>query len=220
MKLEDLLKGSVIPTKIEPPIVQEDPPKVEIPDYLLNDPQVVGYPDLEMQNQIYGMVSDVIYHSIYTNDNLRTEPYSVKDFGAGRGDFSKWLVVNDDQYTGYEINRLLVEAGKVKYDGINLVEKDFFQSNLKTDFTICVGTLNSMPTNDKWKLFRDVMQKALETTTNKIIFVLANRFDVEGYNDFPLTELVQHLPTNPFELNYTFLEDIYMLVVHVDEFNQ
>lgn len=217
MKLEDLLKGSVEPTKIEQSIVQEEPPKVEIPDYLLNDPQVVGYPDLEMQEQIYRMVAGTIYNS-EDDTKSRTELLSVKDFGAGRGDIIGWL--DGFNYAGYETNRLLVEAGKVKYDGINLVEKDFFQSNLKTDFTICVGTLNSMPTNDKWKLFREVMQKALETTTDKIIFVLANRFDVEGYNDYPLLELVQHLPTNPFELNYTFLEDIYMLVVHVDEFNQ
>lgn len=216
MKLEDLLKGSVEPTKS--PIIEEVP-VAGIPDYILNDPQVVGYPDLEMQNQIYGMITRAIYNS--TDDvELRTGPYSVKDFGAGRGDIKNWLIPDDIVYTGYETNRLLVEAGKVKYDGINLVEQDFLRSTLKTDFTICVGTLNSMPTNDKWALFREVMQKALETTTNKIIFVLANRFDVEGYNDFPLTELVQHLPTNPFELNYTFLEDIYMLVVHVDEFNQ
>lgn len=215
MKLEDLLKGSVEPTKL--PIIEEIP-VAGIPDYILNDPQVVGYPDLEMQEQIYGLVSDVIYDSIVRDGKMRTEPASVKDFGAGRGDIIKWLIPTDVLYKGYETNKLLVETGKVKHDGINLVEMDFMQSTLKTDFTICVGTLNSMPTNAKWKLFREVMQKALETTTDKIIFVLANRFDVDGYNDFPLTELVQHLPNNPFVIDYTVFEDIYMLVVHVDEF--
>jgi hypothetical protein len=64
------------------------------------------------------------------------------------------------------------------------------------------------------------MQKALETTEKAIIFVLSNKFDVEGFNDFPFKELFDHLPNNPFTIDCTKFEDIYMLIVHVDDFKQ
>lgn len=195
----------------------------QIPDYILNDPQQVGYPDKEMQDEIYGWVYDSVNKLADPDTRFRS---TITDFGAGRGDISHWFSGGDAfKYTGFETNPILVQAGNQKYKeskyiDFTLIQQDFFDSNIKSDFTICVGTLNSIPTENKWGLFRRTMQKALETTEKAIIFVLSNKFDVEGFNDFPFKELFDHLPNNPFTIDCTKFEDIYMLVIYVDDFKQ
>jgi hypothetical protein len=109
MKLEDLFKktentqtGPIFtPTStggsrimIAPPgtgtskIVEVETKPFEIPDYILNDPQQVGYPDKEMQDEIYGWVMEWLSFQPHTS-----LPYIVKDYGAGRTNIPhKWCM--------------------------------------------------------------------------------------------------------------------------------
>ena len=204
MKLEDLL-----PNK---PIAVES----QFPDYLINDPQIVGYPDLDMQRQIYEWVGNKLYETDLHNP-------TIKDFGAGRGDFWKAFYRSNDIYYGYEILPNLVECGKYKYkDAIDfhLYCKDFMTEPLMvSNFTVCIGTLNSIPTSNPWQLFEDTLRRAMETTTDKIIFVL-NDNNEHGFNSFPISQLQRHLPMGnlPLEINMELFEDIYMLTLHVGGF--
>ena len=203
MKLEDLLpnKKTAVAT--------------EFPDYLLNDPEIVGYPDREMQMEVYRWV----WSELYKNN---ADNYVLKDFGAGRGD----LYTKSDYgliYHGYEILPNLVDVGKFKYrdsTDFYLHCKDFITEPLVvSDFTVCIGTLNSIPTSTPWQLFQTTLQRALETTTQKIIFVL-NDYNEHGFNSFPISQLQRYLPDPklPFDINMEKYEDIYMLTLHVGGF--
>jgi len=186
--------------------------QLQLPDYLMNDPEVVGYPDLEMQKQIYDWVLKGLPYS----------NYSIKDFGAGRGDFYRSLPYSKDvQYFGFETKGSLISVGKQKSPDINLIHGDFFNSNIVTDYTICIGTLNEIHGFDKWEYFNKTLNHAISTTKTAVIFILARNMDGnEWFLDYPFEELFLHLPKDVrFTLDYTLLEDIYKLTVHIGSYN-
>ena len=76
--------------------------QIEIPDYLVNDPELVGYPDLEMQEKIYNWAIQ------YLNFSEKT----VLDVGAGRGDlFNVLNQFNLKSYIGIEERQALCYVG-------------------------------------------------------------------------------------------------------------
>jgi hypothetical protein len=188
-----------------------------IPDYLINDPEVVGYPDLEMQKGLYEWVLR----------DLPVSGYSIKDIGAGRGDFYGYMneqaikASPSPRYTGFETKDSLVAAGRRKYENIELVQSDFLDSDLVTDYTICIGTLNESHGNDKWEYFNKTLKHCLDTTKVAIIFVLsADMGGFDGFLDYPLTEIISHIPKGlRFNIDYTKFEDIYKLTVHIGGYN-
>lgn len=196
---------------VESPIVSN----LEIPDYLLNDPEIVGYPDKEMQDEIYSWVSQ----------SIPWGEYSIKDLGAGRGDFYGHLLSERDNvipnYIGFEQKQSLVMAGKSKYNNIKLVNTDFFTSENETHYTVCIGTLNEDHSFDKWKYFNKTLNYALNSTKVAIIFVLSSNMEgIVGFLDYPIPELVSRLPKElRFSIDYSKLEDIYKLTVHIGSYN-
>ena len=198
-------------------IVPERP--IEIPDYLLNDPEIVGYPDLEMQEEIYEWVKE----------SLPIHNYSVKDFGCGRGDIFNVLTKNlfDDvvgvEYFGIDNRISMIESGESKYLHLqcHFINNDFLEVDLQTDYTLIVGTLNDKHIYDKWDYFNRTLNHALLNTKEAIIFVLsANNDEVDSQLDYPLHELFQKLSTNlPIKIDYSRFKDIYKLTVHIGSFN-
>lgn len=209
MKLEDLLKKDeeVVPTTT----------KEILPNYLINDPQVVGYPDLGMQEEIYNWVKE----------SLPIHNYSIKDFGCGRGDIYPILLKNlfDDsvgiQYFGIDSRKSMIESGTTKYPGIQLIYDDFLEIDLQTDYTICIGTLNDRHIYDKWNYFNKTLNHALSNTNSAIIFVLSASNDgFEESLEYPLSELFENLSSDfPIKVDYTKFKDIYKLTVYIDSFN-
>jgi hypothetical protein len=187
-----------------------------MPEYLLNDPEVVGYPSIELQDFIYKWVAE---------DLPLAGDYSIKDYGAGRGDFLAHLrtrgVLPFPTYYGFEKKESLVLAGKQKHTYLTLVQQDFLSSDIVTDYTICIGTLNEDHGEDKWEYFNKTLNHAVKTTNKAIILVLASNMDnLEGFLDYPLQELFQNLPKDVrFTIDYTRLEDIYKLTVHIGGYN-
>lgn len=194
------------------------------PDYLLNDPEIVGYPDRVTQHQIYDWVKAKLPYNYF----------SIKDLGCGRGDFGNWLDVsfehpsdNDpDQspeinYIGIDNNPNLIQVGQKKYPELKLINSDFNDVSIQTDFTVCIGTLNDEHDLDKWMMFNKTLNHALNNTKTAILFVLqANCYGIEGHLDYPLHELVQNLSEGiRFEIDYSKLEDIYLLTVHIGGYN-
>lgn len=233
MKLEDLLKPQIqeefIPKEkvsnfLTSEILPEDNvldgalpidsvnDQLQLPDYLMNDPEVVGYPDLEMQTRIY-------YWVIQDFPNFLLK-FSVKDFGAGRGDFYSKLP-EDINYFGFETKGSLISTGKLKYPNINLIHGDFFNSNIVTDYTVCIGTLNENHGLDKWEYFNKTLNHAISTTKRAVIFILARNMDGnDSFLDYPFDELFLHLPKDVrFTIDYTLLEDIYKLTVHIGSYD-
>lgn len=185
---------------------------IEFPEYLLNDPEIVGYPDKEFQDQIY----DWVLSKIPNNE-------SILDFGCGRGDIN-WSRIYDEEgevspYYGIDSNEILINVGRKKYELEDLYLEcgDFMQTELKKDWSICVGTLNEDRGKDKWSYFNQVLSKMISCSNKGCILVLSRNSDnMEGFLDYPFEELFTHLPSNlAFEIDYSRLVDIYTLVVHI-----
>ena len=196
------------------------PETIELfPDYLLNDPEIVGYPDLDTQEEIYDWVENYLPYS----------SYSIKDLGCGRGDFYAYL--NRDRYDG-ERNKLIdyvgmdsnpnmVNIAKQKYPNIQVLHNDFLDISIDTDYSVIIGTLNEDNGNDKWDNFNKTLIHCLSNTKKKIIFVLqANSYGFQGSVDYPIHELVERLDPNlKFIIDNSKLEDIYVLIVHIADLN-
>ena len=200
----------------DPPIRSGDAGSIinELPGYLLNDPEIVGYPNLEFQELIYNWVgSKIPVH----------QDVSIKDLGCGRGDFYGWLQDqgSNARYLGIDLNPNLCEVAKVKYPKINIIADDFLNCEIQSDYTISIGTLNEDNGNDKWDNFNKTLNYAINTTKRSILFVLSRNSDnLEGFNDFPFNELFNNLPQDVlFEIDYSKLEEIYLLTVHIGGYN-
>ena len=215
MILEQLLNQATQPTPPQPQTVTEfsepeEPVQESFPEYLLIDPQIVGYPDLEMQKDIYTWVAS----------GLPFDSYSLKDLGAGRGDFYRHLDALGKakyvDYHGIESNPNLVNVGRTKYDGINLINNNYLDFDLTTDYTILIGTLNEDNGEDKWERFKKTIEYCMKSTSTASILILASDMDgFDGFCDYPIGEVVKILGSGiRFNIDYSEFKDIYKLTVH------
>lgn len=222
MRLEDLLNKPLEPQTVKPDITEfiveieekiEKQPEFVLPEYLINDPEVVGYPDIDLQEAIYAWVLS----------DLPMGGFTVKDMGAGRGDFYGYSKnkLGSVSYTGFETKKTLTTVGLEKYKDIILLQDDFFNYDMETDYTICIGTLNEDNGIDKWEYFNKTLIHCQKTTKKAIIFILsANMGGLQGFFDYPLHEILSHIPTDiRFTVDYTKLEDIYKLTIHIGGYN-
>lgn len=190
-----------------------------LPDYLINDPEIVGYPNLEFQEQIYNWVKG----------SLPTWGYTIKDLGCGRGDFfghiskrESWEEkFKDIHYFGIELNPNLCAVAKQKYPEINVLNNDYFDTDIQTDYTVCIGTLGDNLGQDKWYNFNKTLNWAINNTKIAVIFILQKDcYGNDAFFDYPFGELFENLDPNlKFNLDYSEMEDIYKLTVHIGGFN-
>jgi len=190
-----------------------------LPTYLLSDPEIVGYPNLEFQEQIYDWVKG----------SLPTQGYTIKDLGCGRGDFFGHISKREEweekfkniHYFGIELNPNLCDVGKQKYPEINILNNDYFEVDIKTDYTVCIGTLGDNLGQNKWENFNKTLNWAISNTKTAVIFILQRDcYQNPAYFDYPFTELFENIDPNvKFVLDYSEMEDIYKLTVHIDGFN-
>lgn len=219
MKLEDYLNEPKLIPYPEPNVLEEELQNridlehetfteelaiVGFPPYLIDDPEAVGYPSDEFQQEIYDWVLEYV-----PSFTIKT----VKDFGCGRGDFGKNFFPN--YYTGIDLNKIIVDTGRQKYPLFNLIHDDYLKCTLETDYTVCIGTLNSFNGIEKWEWFERTLKVALDTTNEAIVFILSKNTEVDGYLDYPVAQIIGRVPTElPFKIDYTKFEDIYALVVY------
>lgn len=186
----------------------------EFPDYLLYDSQIVGYPDQEFQVKIYDWVKTYLPNSNYT----------IKDLGSGRGDFHGYLNdcgVDNVEYFGIEMNSNLYNVSRKKYPEAQVFNQDYLKLSIESDYTIVIGTLNDDLMVDKWDNFNKTLNYAISNTETRILMVLqADCYGNPGSVDYPLNELVQFLPKEmKFIIDYSEIEDIYLLVIDNDSHN-
>jgi len=228
MRLEDLLNNDSPATTAQ--FIEETAPTY--PDYLINDPQVVGYPDEDMQQQIYRWIGREISTDTISGRDQDSK-IILRDFGAGRGDFMPVFFQSvgkrRGEYIGIETNPNLCSVAQHKYDGINILNESYFENDMVSDYTVVIGTLNESMTSvddpaiyaKKWDLFNRTLTHAMRTTRKKIIFVLARNMDGhDEFLDYPLHELFVNIDPNiRLTLDYSEFQDIYKLTVHIGSFN-
>lgn len=227
MRLEDL-----VPTKQVKSLekIEESVPENQLlPDYLLTDPEVVGYPDLEMQENIYEYALMGVLPLVLDP----VSPIAVVDIGAGRGDLRAYLerryngsLVGLD-YFGYELNFIHVTAAKQKY-GIEILVSDF--ANIEYNFKgwgFCIGSLNDdyglFPPDsprEKFEYFRKLLDSCLRNISDGTVFILLNETDENQPNliPFPISEMVEFLDSEytdvAYNLDYSRFQGIYKLIIY------
>tara|TARA_Y100000389_G_C17404848_1_gene487474 strand:- start:490 stop:1260 length:771 start_codon:yes stop_codon:yes gene_type:complete len=182
--------------KVEAPIEPdtkeevENPPEIKtvntqpMPDHLINDPQSVGYPDLQTQEDIYRNAVFGI---------LSSEPDIILDVGCGRGDFGHYIrtVVNPDiVYRGIDTNDIMIEAGRQKYSEV-LASNEIENFNLETKlfdvnevddtiydwiFHVTNMTVNygyTVPFN-QYDYLEQIIDKTIQQSNKGSVFVLLN----------------------------------------------
>lgn len=230
MRMEDSI-ATLIRSKIKSEI--EDLPSGNenlnvqqiLPEYLLEDPQVVGYPDLEMQENLYAYALRGVLPLVQDPIN----PMAVVDIGAGRGDLRAFLDANYPgyQYYGYELNSIHRNIAKQKY-GIELIVSDF--SNIAYNFKgwgFCIGSLNDdyglfQPDSpdSKYAYFGKLLDSCLRNISEGSVFILLNETSSEQENliPFPIAEMVEFLDSNykdlAFSIDYSKFQGIYKLVIY------
>lgn len=214
-KLEDLLnpKSKIVEFQeaIEEHIEQTTD---NLPDYLLNDPEIVGYPDEEFQLEIYDWAMSWAYNS------------KVADVGCGRGDFygrlSDFSLKKPPEYIGFETNPLMVSAAKKKHVGINVYQENFLDyAGENFDHIFWIGTLNSdyghFDLNTfagRYDYFLKNVRHGLKYCNNSLIFILLNSAE-DGFIAHPIPTITDFLlkENQPFEIDYSKFQDIYKLTI-------
>lgn len=196
--------------------------KTEYPDYVINSPQTVGYPSSEYQEGIYRYLSADIFGYDIT---------SVLDVGCGRGDYGSYLkrVINPDiEYTGIDINQLLIDVGKHKF-------KDFTKFNLihgnildySGTYDICI--LNYIFNNNydsyiisKYDYLLSVIDKALNISNYGIVLTILDDTqttdDIIGFNISEITNILNSLQL-PYVIYKTYNISTYKIIISKENLN-
>lgn len=206
----------VIPTNPEIP-----PSIVPYPEHLISSPEVVGYPTLEFQENIYRLSVQGVFDPAIK---------SVLDIGCGRGDFGSYLkkVVNPElDYTGIDMNPLHVDIGKYKFKdflNFNLISGNILEYSGTHD--ICV--INSIfennydnHTTDKYEYFKEILIKALDISDLGVVIIALNdRYPNEPYITHNMSEIVKILTELElkFSLENTELPNVYKVMIHKQSF--
>lgn len=213
------------------PDVKSEQTSDEYPDYLLNDSIVLGYAYDEIQYSVYRSAQ---YFTINTGYE------TVLDIGCGRGDFGNHLLQQfpNIQYTGIDLNPLLIEVGKKKYselapDKFILLNQKFsseYPTDIKydwvyhiTDLTLDYGVHSEVNTNQlkRYELLEWNIIKSLELCKIGCVFMLLNdKEHTEGYLNYsysPITEILYRLNAK-FAFDNSDLPNVTKLVVLKDSF--
>ena len=206
----------------EEPTPVADAKPVEFPEYILNDPEIVGYVDEETQMSFYKLAVDGIDIDVNT---------SIMDLGCGRGDFFKYIYdlgTGCTDYVGYELNGRLLDAGMIKYKDFDII--DFKHENFlnpipkDTDpleyqtadwtFNILNLALNyDNHSTDKWEHFDAVLAASMLLCEKGSIFILlSDNGGVQEYVHHPIDEVVKRIQDKyMFAIDRTSSTSIYKL---------
>lgn len=165
-----------------------------LPDYLINDPELVGYPDAEFQQMIY---SKVVAELIGCND--------VIDLGCGRGDFYPIVDAFGMQYIGVDRLESMKKVAEQKYPGIEVLCQDWRDPLLSyADAVVVIGSIDNVDTFDY------VVEMALGYAEKKVVMVLSE--DV-----VPVRHAVSQM-NRPFKIDASFASGVYMLTIWENSF--
>lgn len=203
-----------------PRVVEEI--KTDYPEYVVNLPQTVGYPSLEFQEGLYRYISTDIFSYNIT---------SVLDIGCGRGDYGSYIkkVINPDiEYTGIDLNPLLIDVGIHKFkefDKFNLIRDNILNYSGTHDICILNYTFNNnydSYTINKNDYLSNVIFKALGISNYGIVLTILDDTQEEpGIIGFNMSEIISLL--NQFQLPYvidkTYNISTYKIIISKENFN-
>lgn len=132
----------------------------------------VGWPDHMLTIKRYKVMLDILNYS------EKNKTYTLLDFGCGLGGLYQYILdnnMNNINYEGLEISKLLFEQIKKKYTNVNFhnlnILEDTFQN--KYDFIIINGVFTSKPgMNDEemWDFFTNMIKRIYDNINIGVSF--------------------------------------------------
>lgn len=222
MRIEDLIQNNSGLKEKTPGFVTGS----AVPDYLLNDPMVVGYPDLKMQEEIYEYAVQSVLPAVLDPFH----PIGIVDIGAGRGDLKAFLGrryngISGFDYSGFELNSIHRNIAKVKYN-IELYPNDFLSYNMNFyGWGFCIGSLNedyglfNLDADSKQQYISRLINVGLQSFSEGMVFVLYNsNLESESIIPFPISLVLDIIPEScAFDINYSRFPGIYRLVIYNEQ---
>jgi len=204
-------------------------------NYLTEDPQVVGYMDLEQQELIYEIA---LKHKIPELDLLSNKYViiGVLDLGSGRSDIYRYLT-NENlvqvRYVGVDNNPIMIKNALKKNPTLNdenynydkVLKQDWFSLTdefepEEFDWSFCIGSLNidyGTGPKDKWDKLLETIKIGLHYSKKGICLILLHSDPTGNYQDYPIPlaidKIMEFYPNNKFEVTYSDTEFIYKLDV-------
>jgi len=186
-KLRKMLNKEIVELK-ETEATQEDlnqmqQPANYDPDYLQYSAEAVGFANREQQWNTYRLVMNYI-----------TDAGSVLDFGAGRGDFMRFINVEFPEisesflYTGIEMNEQLNRANDELSDNISdkIIRADWFDADDIDDAEWCINVNSSNlrydanMTLDDAAYTKATIEKMYEHATRGVMLLLTTNVDKDS----------------------------------------
>ena len=191
----------------------------ELDDYLQFSAEAVGYASREQQFNMYNTIWS----------HINDPNASVLDFGAGRGDFGRWLCTTfnvlpvDINYTAIDFNDNLVNASTQLDDGISVINKDWFSlpADIRADWCINVNSNNLRYDANTSKNDLEYLQETIKVMVDRanVGAVISLTSDVTNIQD----GLINWNPGNIFNwsvqefktvaLDHTFSEQVFILII-------
>lgn len=181
-----------------------------LPDYLINDPELVGYPDAEFQQMIY---SKVVAELIGCND--------VIDLGCGRCDLYPIVDAFGIGYVGVDRLVSMQKVAETKYPRVNFLCQDWNDPINPADAVVIVGSINSATSMAEARsLYIECIHIALITTIKKIVFVLSSESDESsGIVGYPVSDAIHYIPPDlPYKVDASFASGVYILTIWKNSF--
>lgn len=204
----------IVPTESEKEDMQTEVDK----GYLQYSAEVVGFENRELQWNAYRTVLSYID----SND--------VLDFGCGRGDM--WSFVQTEEpfneqefnYTGVDLNEQMVKLGRDIYEGIDLIQDDWFNlpEDLISEWAVNAGSCNlrydaDTVTSDEEYTKNTITAMYNHCTKGVILLLASSLIDIED-------GLVNHNPGSIFNwaqqefgnvaLDHSVGDDVFCLIIY------
>jgi SAM-dependent methyltransferase len=187
--------------------------KVLLPEYMLNDPELVGFTDLESQLSFYKLATDGL--------PLLDEGLSVFDMGCGRGDFYDYLKNNVNpniKYFGVDTKNQIIQVSKQKYgDEINTQVLNWFDADGEYDwvFNNMSTILNYGYDVDRYVYLKNTIDKGMSLSKfGMVLTLLSDNSGVDSYIDFRVSKVIELIEGRfLFGVDQSTNSNIYKLVI-------
>lgn len=178
----------------EAPVDINTPDTAVFQDYMLNDPQFIGFEDHDMLEFCYRLATYDIF-----SPNVKT----VLDFKSRRGDLLSYIInakkINNIEYVGVDPNTLLCDIAKQKNNHPNAryINDSFFNlKDFKSDlvFSICsllkTDNVKKLPTQVLLKSLIESMQNNKAENGRCVIILTNQSIDIgDFYQIHPITAI-------------------------------
>lgn len=173
--------------------------KVDL-EYLFHSPELLGWLSIEEQVFLFNVIT------AYTS-----ESDSILDVGCGRGDLynflaEKWNVdLGSYNYTGIDYNPYMVDIGKQKYPGINLMTADIYDdeslsviNDMSADWVVASGAFNYKVTDDMYTYVFKCVDNMMKYANKGVAINLMTDYYDES-NELLVNQMFKYDPTVVFQ---------------------